>query len=81
MQSFIQQIIYDDSLIKEIDPVYTIEYDLENVEGIDKMVVQYTLYDDNYYQVTVDGSTDVLVSRQDIDKAFAEFDKLVKTVR
>jgi len=77
MTSFFRQIIYDDSLIKEIDPVYTIKYTLVD-QQFESQLVQYTVYDDVFYQVTVDGCTDVLVSREDIDAAFANLNELLK---
>ncbi len=75
MTSLFKQIIYDDTLIKEVKPVYTIEYTLVD-QPFEKQIVQYTEYDKVFYQVTVDGYTDVLVTREEIDAAFAELANL-----
>ena len=77
MTSFVKQIFYEDTKKVEVNPTYTIEYHLVG-KSIEKQVVQYTKYDDNFYQVTVDGYTDVMVSKQDIDDAFAILASLVK---
>jgi len=77
MMSFVKQFFYDDSKKKEVNPTYTVEYNLVN-QSIEKQVVQYTQYDENFYQVTVDGYTDVMVSKQDIDDAFALFAAIQK---
>ncbi len=75
MTAFFKQIIYDEEMIKEINPVYTVEYKLKD-QPFETQKVEYTVYDNNFYQVTVDGYTDVLVSRIEIDTAFAELKAL-----
>lgn len=78
MKSFVKQIFYDPSMKKEVNPTYTVKYHLVD-QPIEEQIVQYTEYDKDFYQVTVDGYTDVLISKEDLDIAFETFDKVFQS--
>jgi hypothetical protein len=73
----IEQIIYDRSTIVEgVEPTYTITYNRNKEEYTDsfygnQIVVTYTLYNSSYYQVSVNGYTDILVNKRVMDESMA----------
>ena len=67
-----ERIIYDKStVVTDKEPTYTITYNRNVDDYYGNVVVEYTQYDSNYYQATVNGSTDVLVNKRVLDETMA----------
>lgn len=69
----VERIIYDKStIVTDVEPTYTITYHRAVDDFYDDAVVEYTRYDGNYYQVSVNGATDILVNKKIMDQAMAD---------
>lgn len=74
-----ERLIYDKStIVTDKEPTYTLTYnrnltdeELETDFYGNQVVVTYTQYDTNYYQVSVNGYTDVLVNKRLMDENMA----------
>ena len=74
-----ERIIYDQStVVTDQDPVYTIEYNRPLDDYYGNVTVQYTTYDANYYQATVNGKTDILVNKRIMDETMAQLAEMTK---
>lgn len=75
----VERIIYDKStIVTDKEPTYTITYNRNIDDYYGNVTVQYTQYDGNYYQATVNGSTDVLVNKRIVDETMAQLAEMVK---
>ncbi len=75
----VERIIYDQStVVTDQDPVYTIVYNRQIDDYYGNVTVQYTTYDLNYYQVTVNGKTDILVNKRIMDETMAQLAEMTK---
>jgi hypothetical protein len=62
--------------VEGVEPTYTITYNRNKEEYTDsfygnQIVVTYTLYNSSYYQVSVNGYTDILVNKRVMDESMA----------
>lgn len=74
-----ERIIYDKStVVTDKEPTYTITYNRNVDDYYGNAVVQYTQYDSNYYQATVNGSTDILVNKRILDETMAMLTEMTK---
>lgn len=74
-----ERIIYDKStVITDKEPTYTFTYNRDMDDYYGNVTVQYTQYDANYYQATVNGSTDVLVNKRILDETVAQLGEMLK---
>ena len=75
----VERIIYDQStVVTDQDPVYTIVYNRPLDDYYGNVTVQYTTYDANYYQATVNGKTDILVNKRIMDETMAQLAEMTK---
>lgn len=85
----IQQVFYDRSKIVEgVEPTYTIIYNC-NKTGEDgkkefedkyygtQITVTYTVYDNSYYQVAINGQVDSLISKRIMDETMARLPEMI----
>ena len=78
-KAWIERIIYDKStVITDKEPTYTITYNRNKDDYYGNAVVEYTEYDMNYYQATVNGVTDVLVNKRILDETMAQLKKMTE---
>lgn len=75
----IERIIYDRStIVTDKEPTYTITYNRQIDDYYGNVVVEYTQYDSNYYQATVNGVTDVLVNKRILDETMASLKEMTQ---
>ncbi len=79
MMSFVKQLIYYEEDEVEVDPTYEVYYLLTD-STVSEILVQFTVYDEDFYQVTVDGASDMLVAREEVDAAFETFEGLITEI-
>ena len=78
-KAWIERIIYDKStVVTDKEPTYTITYNRNKDDYYGNAVVEYTEYDMNYYQATVNGVTDVLVNKRILDETMAQLKKMTE---
>lgn len=78
-KAWIERIIYDKStVVTDKEPTYTITYNRNKDDYFGNVVVQYTQYDSNYYQATVNGMTDVLVNKRILDETMAKLKEMTE---
>lgn len=84
-----EQLLYDKSkLVTDVEPTYKITYRCnktdENGDPVissyygNEIVVTYTKYDANYYQVSINGKTDTLVNKRVMDETMAQLAEMMK---
>ncbi len=74
-----ERIIYDRStIVTDKEPTYTIQYQRNIDDYYGDVTVEYVQYDSNYYQVSVDGVTDILVNKRIVDETMAQLTEIVK---
>lgn len=58
--------ITDKSLVKEVQPELTVTYNIDS-EYFDTITMEYTVYNGSFYQVTINGNTELLVVKSAVD--------------
>ncbi len=75
-----ERIAFDKSLLKDSEPVYTIEADRIVDDYYGDITIKFVKYDSTYYQVEINGLTDMLFKKRDVDKFFSEIVESSKSI-
>lgn len=76
-----ERIIFDKSTVKKEEPVYTIKADRIEEDYYGDITVKFIKYDSNYYQVEINGVTDVLMRIRDVDELFKAIDDFAENYK
>ncbi len=77
-----ERIISDKTTIKTDEPAYTIFADrIDDDDYYGDITVKFVKYDSNYYQVEINGATDMLMRTRDVDALFKSIDEFAESCK
>lgn len=65
-----ERIVFDKTLLKDSEPVYTIAANRVVDDYYGDITVNFIKYDSTYYQIEINGLTDMLMRKRDVDNFF-----------